>query len=561
MERVKKFLNTKTYKELCNFGSEFKKQIILVSFINIINVLLPISVALMTKNLIDKAVDESFSESIKYGIILGILILLQLIMNSISSLKVTKIKEKMKNKLQLDVLKAYYKKNYLFLNEYRTGDIQTRVFSDVGAVTEIWLASVPSIIALFIQLSLAFYILFKYDPYLAVLIFLITPITLLVGWIIGRKTMQIQHLIQKAESVLRSYINESIQNIVVLKIFEFININVVNTKEFQTIKYNQIIKKQKISVYSNLFFSLGYRVGFFGAIVFGAYRLSEHSISFGQFILFIQLVGQIQGPIEGLSKTVPQIVTALASVERLVEIQNIPEDKYIIKKNSIEGSINSIIFENVSFGYTKDKQIIENINLQIKSGEKIAIIGNSGKGKTTLISLLLSLFEPNIGRVGLNTSNELFLEVSAYTRRYFSYVPQNNSLFSGTISDNLYIAKPDATKEEIIYALKAANAIEFVEDLPNGINTIIGERGIGISEGQAQRIAIARAFVNDAPIIIFDEATSALDMETENNIIKSMDKYYPNKTLIAITHRDSIFKICDRIIKLENKGIIEVTRT
>jgi ATP-binding cassette subfamily C protein len=306
--------------------------------------------------------------------------------------------------------------------------------------------------------------------------------------------------------------------------------------------------------------SLGYWGSYFLVFCWGSSSLSRGATTFGTLTALLQLTSNIQAPLSGLASSFSQFITSFASVERLMDIENLSLENYKLAPTySMLENITSasIEFKNINFGYTKNTTILKNISLNISSGEIVAIVGTSGEGKTTFIKLLLSLLDDYKGSIHIISNNKI-INVSPETRNLIAYVPQGNTLFSGSIADNLRNGDPSATEKEIESALKSACAWNFITKLQHKTNTIIGERGVGLSEGQAQRIAIARAFLRKKPILILDEATSALDVNTETQILKSIKNLDYSPTCIIITHRPSALSICNRVFRLENGNISEV---
>lgn len=447
------------------------------------------------------------------------------------------------------------------MSGYKSGDLLTRLTADVLRIVEIWLTVIPSILALFIQLITAYFVLSRYDSLLAFLAFIVGPVTFIPSIVIGRKLKKIQHFIQHSESALSSFINESIQNLVIIKAFNLKKENINQIGRHQEERRAFVFRKNLISAQANFILGLGYQIGFFGALAFGAFRLAAGAISFGTFTAFLQLVSQIQAPIDNLARLIPQIITALASVERLEEIREIPEEDREISEEIDNGQKypEELFLDNICFEYNKNTPILDNLTLRIPRGEKIALMGSSGEGKTTLARVLLGLITPQSGRITLTFRDRSVLPVTPATREYFAYVPQNNALFSGSIGYNLKMADKDVSGEDIHTALSASCALQFIAELPLGLDTIVGEKGIGLSEGQIQRICIARALLRKAPFLILDEATSALDAESESSIIHGLLTHYSNTTIIVITHRDSILKHCDTVYALKNGKLISMT--
>ncbi len=288
----------------------------------------------------------------------------------------------------------------------------------------------------------------------------------------------------------------------------------------------------------------------------GAYRLAQSDISFGTFTAFLQLVGEIQGPIHEMTRSIPRLISSLSSLERIEEIIALPDETsqnhYTINENE---TINGLHIHNLSFAYDENTRVLDKVNLSIISGHRIGIIGPSGSGKTTLIHLILSLIEPSDGSLFISFDSGKKLPLTFASRNFFSYVSQANPLFSGSLRENLFLNET-ITPDQIQTALTAACCDEFIRQLDNGIDSIIHERGVGISQGQAQRINIARALVHNKPFLILDEATSSLDRETERQLIRNITHYYPNTTLIAITHGTQLLTICDEIYEIKEKQLV-----
>ena len=554
-KKLNKVLNKSSYIKLFSYTNSYKIKLTTIVISNILLSLSSVFIALMTKQLIDFAINSNFNKAIYYASITGFLFIFQLSITSFISIKTSILKETMRNNIQLNFMKTIYKKKWIDLSKYQSGDLITRITSDTRNIVDVLVDIFPKQISLAIQLIFAFIVLSRYDKTLSFLAFIVAPIAVIVSWLIGKRLKPIQTQVQTTESELRSYLTEAIQNFTLIRTFEYDEHSIKQINATQEKKKKLIIKKTKISALANAATGLGYRIGFFGAIGFGSYRLFTKAITFGTFTAFLQLVGQIQAPIQGIARTIPRIIVTLASVERIDALENLKNEIHIKSNSKTELIPTQIQFENIGFNYNENNSVLKNVSLTINKDEKIAFLGLSGEGKTTIIRLLLSLIEPHSGNLYLEFNDNSKTIFSKATRKYFSYVPQVNILFSGTIKHNLQLAKETMNPEDIKKALDTACVTDFINDLPNGINTVVGERGIGLSQGQIQRICIARALIHGSPFLILDEATSALDIETEKKVIDNLNSNYKDLSIIAVTHRDPIIKICDSIYVL-NDGIL-----
>ena len=292
------------------------------------------------------------------------------------------------------------------------------------------------------------------------------------------------------------------------------------------------------------------------------FRLFTGAIDIGTMVLFIQLSSYLSSSISSLISSVPTVISATVSAGRIISVLNLPreeEDESLAAREIADfGEAPEIEFRDVSFGYKNGGKVFSEVNLTVAPGEFAAFVGPSGGGKTTLLRLLLGLVKPQSGKATLSAKGKT-TEISSVTRRIFTYVPQEKAMFSGTVAEMLRLFSPEATDEEINAALKAACAYDFVAALPEGINTPLGERGAGFSEGQNQRLAIARAVLRKAPVLLLDEATSALDLETERRVLENITALCRGKTLIVMTHRESVLPLCDSVYRISG-GKVEKVR-
>ncbi|MGU8165189.1 ABC transporter ATP-binding protein, partial [Clostridium perfringens] len=587
--------------------------LILIVFISSFFSLIGVYDAIVSKNLIDSAISGDTNSVLKWLVIMASIMLLNIISYPIISLINTYTSTKMSQTLQKKIYAHITYSRWQESSKHHSMNLLTRLTNDVSTITGTVMQTIPSIISLSITLLASFTTLIYLSPAIAVVAIFIGPFLLLISRLFAKKLKKIYKEIQEEDVKYRTFIQESIKNLIIVKTFCLEKVNLDKLSKIQKKRFELSLKNTKIGIKSGITLSICSSIAYFTIFCWGALNLSKGIGTYGTLMAMLQLYNKVQGPFSALASKFPSLVGAIAATERLMEIEELSLEKHkdlkegidklcIPKKSNNHNSVKeiylsnsdesfslqryynkkdfSINFNNVSFSYDKNKPILKNLNFSIKPGEIIGLIGPSGQGKTTLIKILLSLLDIDNGNIYLNLKentqfildlNSLYegeeknscnynIELSPLHRELISYVPQGDTLFSGTIEENLRYGKPNATLDEIIKATKKACAFDFIEELTDGFNTIIGENGLGISGGQAQRIAIARAFLRDKPILILDEATSALDPETEIKVINEV-KNLPNKPIcIIITHRPLALGICTRILELKDNSIKEISK-
>ena len=445
------------------------------------------------------------------------------------------------------------------LSGMHSGDIMTRLTDDVNTVASGLFSVLPSAVYIIFQLLSAFLVLYHWDPMLAIFAIVIGPVGALISIPIGKVFARYQRMSRENESAYRSFLQESIEKLLIVKSFGLERNNEERMQDFWHIRYD-IIRKRSfagmgVSMGVNSIFSLGYLFAF----GWGLMRMSRGEVTYGTVTLLITLVGQLQTPVSGLQSLVQQMVSVLVSAGRMKEIAELPEEKYTDMQGVFTADQElGIRMEQVDFSYhNQGKTLIHHLNIDIKPGQVIGIVGESGVGKTTLVRLLLGLLCPDQGKMCLYDSTGKEDILDERYRRIISYVPQGNTLLSGTIRENLCMGKAGATEEQLWKALQMAEAETFVKEAVQGLDTVILEGGNAVSEGQAQRIAIARALLKPAAILILDEATASLDRKTESRIIENLRTGTLHVTCIVITHRLSLLRICDKTYQMR-KGNLEL---
>lgn len=546
--------NQKNYaKWLFSYTKPYIPSLSVMLLFQIAASLLSLGMSLISKNIIDRA---TAGKGIAYSIaaFVTVLIVSQTI-TILTSLVSVVISEKFSFGIRRNVYEKILHTNWLSVSKYHTGDLMTRLTSDTDAVANGISGTIPSILILIVQLTSSFITLFVFDRFLALSSLLIAPVAFLASVILGKRLKKLQVKVQESESKYRSFIHESLSNIMIIKSFCDEEYSSEHLYELRNERLYWILKKNRMSLATSSTINVGFQFAYILAFTWGALGISKGSITYGTMSLFLSLVGQVQAPLISLAQTIPKIVSILASAGRIIEIQDLPAEER--PNQTIEQTSIGADLEHITFGYNEDS-IFEDTSLHINPGEFVAIVGESGIGKTTLIRLIMSFLNSDSGSISFFNSMGQTEKSTATSRHFISYVPQGNTLFSGTIADNVRMGNRNASEEEIIAALKASSAYDFVQNLPDGMNTVIGEKGHGVSEGQAQRISLARALVRNAPFLVLDEATASLDEKTELRVLEGIRSLTPKPTCILITHRRSVLNYCDKEIKIEDKKIKEI---
>ena len=581
MENLKKLKPSKDlWIKIKWMGSYAKPAIPFLIFsivVNVIFALIGIYNVTVSKSLIDSAISGDSEGTIRWLIVMLVITLISMLSSPITSFMSTHSSTKLTQNIQRKIYQHIQCSDWLEQSKFHSVSLLTRVTSDVSNISSAILGTIPSLVSLTVTLFGSFYTLISWAPSIAFAAVFIGPFLILVGKYFSSKLKDLYKEAQEEDVKYRSFMQESIQNIMIVKTFCMEKVNMHRLIEIQNNKYKIAMRNTRLSTMTSMSMSFCSSLAYFTIFTWGVLNIAKGISTYGTFTGMLQLYSKVQAPFSSLASMIPGLISTIAAAERLMEIEAIPVEKMADEKeldnitsleialDSISNKVSSnfnkpnIVFDNVSFAYKANNNILNNINLTIESGETIAFVGPSGEGKTTIIRLILSLINPTEGNVLLSEGN-LVKEINRNYRELISYVPQGNTLFSGSIRDNLKYGNPNASDDEIKVALSNACALDFVNELEDGLDTMIGEKGVGISEGQAQRIAIARSFLRERPILILDEATSALDPETEVNVLKAVRALPTKPTCIIITHRPSALNICNRIIKLEKGNLREVSR-
>lgn len=532
---------------------------VVLVLLNVIVGLMTVFFANFSKKIIDAAtVSKSVENVIKFTIIFLGIVVLQMALTIVKNC----FAERCRGRLDI-ILKSYLfdtivKKEYSKTSSYHTGDLQNRLFNDVQVVSDGLTNIVPQALYFFSKLASSLIYLIILDKLFA-LVFLICGCFVFAITQTFRKTLKRLHIrVQETEGKTRSFIQESLINLLVIKAFSVEDKIEEHSNELQEDNFRARIKRRNFSIVANTGLAAVFNIGSVFAVAFGAWGILFKGLTYGTVTALIQLVNQVQSPFASLSGIMPKYFSLIASGERLIEIDKLPDEIGVneseFEPSLLYESLQSIEFEGISFKYDRDI-ILDNTSFTVNKGDFVAIMGISGIGKSTLLKLLLGVFTVQDGKIYLNTDSGR-IYVDKYTRKLFSYVPQGNMLVSGSIRDNLTFINSSATEEEIQNAIRISCADRFINELPDGIDTIIGEKGMGLSEGQIQRLAIARSILSKAPVLLLDEATSALDEETEKAFLTNL-KSLNNVSCIIVSHKKAALEICNKRIQIINGKIVE----
>lgn len=431
--------------------------------------------------------------------------------------------------------------------KYHTGDLLNRMQEDVRVVSTAFSSSVPNLLGTSLQFVAAFVFLMILDARLGLLVIVIAPAGILAGRYITSRIKGLTLDIRKSDSQVQSHLQESLQHIALLQTMEYTQTSGASLEGLQGELYGNELRRVRFSILSRVFISLAFQAGNTAAFLWGVFGISHGTVTYGMMTAFLQLVAQIQRPLIEMSSQIPTVIHATASIDRIIDLEALPHEE-IAEPVLLEGTA-GIRVSDVTFAYPDSTaNVLDGFSYDFRPGSRTAIVGPTGVGKSTLIRLLLSLLKPQGGSIDVY-NNIGIAPVSPATRCNLVYVPQGNSLFSGTIRDNLMMGNPEATEDQMNKALHTA-AADFVFELPAGIHTQCFEAGGGLSEGQAQRIAIARALLRPGTILLLDEFSSALDAQTETILMERLTSELPDHTMIFITHRDKIIDYCTDILRL-----------
>lgn len=555
----------KEWKWLLRYVSKYRLQIFLYVVIGLVSTAMGLGSSVASKYLIDSVVSHNNETIVKSAMLAVGLGLTQMIVSAVISRIATVVGTKISIEIKSNIYEHITYSKWEDIRKYHSGDLLNRIEGDVGAVSNSIISYIPSVFTRAAQFFGCLIVVLYYDPTMAIFAFMSAPFLFFSSRISTKMMRKYNKESREMNGKIISFYSESIQNLQTIKAFD------ITKRYVEQMKVNlQLYRKIRLD-YDRFSIIMTLCMSVIGLVVsyicygWGVYRLWQGAISYGTMTLFLQISGQLTSSFSSLVSLIPSAISIATAAGRIMEITDLPleenadgEKARKMEKSANESGI-TISCNNLTYTYPDgEKPVVSGISFTASPGETIAFVGPSGEGKTTVLRLILGLVEPDFGAVTMETENGDKISASESTRRFCSYVPQGNAIFSGTVADNLRIVRPEATEEELVQALKTADAWSFIEKLPDGMHTEISEKGINFSEGQVQRMSIARAILRDAPVIVMDEATSALDASTEETVLDNMMKAYPNRTRIITTHRPSMLKYCTRVYRInENGNLIE----
>ncbi len=517
--------------------------------------------SLVSQSLIDFVTENNTTESLlKFNSIYAVVgaaisfTVFKIVFSAFNSRISEKIRIRINTEMTADIFDEFICSKWEYTSLFSSGDILNRFNSDISTIAGSVIGIAPTFVAKVFQFSAAFFVVFYYDRIMALIALITIPLSLVFSRFLVRRMHEYAKKLKKINSKMMTFNSDALLNMQQLKSFGLVSVFCARLRKIQAEYIRISLDYNKFSIFATSVMSFITQMVTYACFGWGVFRLWQGQISIGTLVLFIELYAMLSGSFSSIVGIVPTLINAVAASERITEIKKLPKDDSLDNSDvsaffeKAKNSALSLELSDVSFRYIDDEEYaLRNINFSGKTGDFIALTGASGEGKTTILRILLSLIHCQEGQAVIrNLSNNECVELVPATRLYFSYVPQKNTMFSDTLAENMRLIKPDATDDEIIEALKIACAYDFVAKERKGIYCKVGDGGIGFSEGQLQRISIARAVLRNAPVVLFDEATSALDIDTEKKVLENLSVWGKNKICIFTSHRTSVFEVCNR---------------
>lgn len=556
--QLKKIVKNPAMSWIFGVSGKLKLGVLLLVLLNSAISISAVAFALVLREAIDGAVSGNKMVFLKFVIILGLIMVGQIAARGVIRFLDEYVRSGMENVIKTRLYETILSRKYSAITAFHTGELLNRITNDAVVVADGFVQIIPGIIAMLVKLAGAAAVLFVLDYRFSVIFFAGGGLVLIFTTLFRRVMKKLHKDVQAADGVLRSYLSENLGSLMVLKTFGAERKSIDTSKQYMDKHRFMRMKRNKFSNICNVGFGLVMNGGYIFGLCWCSFGILHGSITYGTLSAVLQLVDQLWAPLANMTGYLPKFYGMLSSAERCMELETL-EEEHVESQFSrdycreLYKDMTAIECKNITFRY-EDDIILENADISIGKGELITIMGNSGAGKSTLLKLLLAIYEPEKGTLEIKTEKESYALTEKY-RKMFAYVPQGNFLMSGNVTSaiaSLDDTSADVDMDKVKAVAHIACADTFVEKLEHGYDTLIGERGMGISEGQAQRLAIARALYTDAPVLLLDEATSALDEQIEKNVLKNI-RELTDKTVIIVSHRKAVLEVCDRCVVLEDK--------
>ncbi len=556
--QLKKIVKNPAMSWIFGVSGKLKLGVLLLAILNSAISISAVTFALVLREAIDGAVSGNKMVFLKFVIILGLIMIGQIAARGVIRFLDEYVRSGMENVIKTRLYETILSRKYSAITAFHTGELLNRITNDAVVVADGFVQIIPGIIAMLVKLVGAAAVLFVLDYRFSVIFFAGGGLVLIFTTLFRRVMKKLHKDVQAADGVLRSYLSENLGSLMVLKTFGAERKSIDTSKQYMDKHRFMRMKRNRFSNICNVGFGLVMNGGYIFGLCWCSFGILHGSITYGTLSAVLQLVDQLWAPLANMTGYLPKFYGMLSSAERCMELETL-EEEHVESQFSrdycreLYKDMTAIECKNITFRY-EDDIILENADISIGKGELITIMGNSGAGKSTLLKLLLAIYEPEKGTLEIKTDKESYALTERY-RKMFAYVPQGNFLMSGNVTSaiaSLDDTNADVDMDKVKAVAHIACADTFVEKLEHGYDTLIGERGMGISEGQAQRLAIARALYTDAPVLLLDEATSALDEQIEKKVLKNI-RELTDKTVIIVSHRKAVLEVCDRCVVLEDK--------
>ncbi len=552
------------WKWLLKVMSRYKLEIIGYTIMGVVGIAMGFGASIASKYLIDAVVGHNNETIISAAALVIGLAVFQIIINAVSSFISSRVGTRVSNEIRSEIYDGMATANWESINKYHSGDLINRLEGDVSSVSGSVISFLPGLFTKLLQFFGCLGIVLYYDVTLAFLALMSAPVLFFSSRFMTKMMRKYNLESRQMNGKVLSFSEESIQNLQTVKAFGITKEYSEKFKVILTGYRNMRLAHDKFTILTTLVLSFIGLVVAYSCYGWGVYRLWSGAITFGTMTLFLQLSGSLTSSFSAIVSTIPSVISVATAAGRVKEITELPKEniedfekaKSMLPAAKEKGV--SVVAENVTYSYAdSERNVLNNISFFAHPGETIALVGPSGEGKTTILRLLLGLVEKSQGSLKLNVPDGENIDISPSTRQFCSYVPQENAIFTGTIAENLRVVNPNANDAELKSALKIADALDFVEALPLGLETPVGERGVNFSEGQVQRLSIARAVLCNAPLLVMDEATSALDSDTEERVLRGLMESDGKRTCVITTHRPSMLRYCNRIYELQEDGTLK----